>query len=325
MTMNTAILVSMLAFCGEMPALPRGVASMGAIAHEGHLYVYGGHCGTTHKYDTESVLGTFHRLRLDGGKSWEPLPGGPILQGMNLAGHGGKIYRIGGMQPRNKPGEAADTLSVATCERFDIGKGAWESMPSLPSGRSSHDVVVAGNHLVVVGGWEMKGAGKEPAWHETALILDLNNPGSGWQAIPQPFRRRALTAAAVGTKVFVLGGLGADGQPTEVLDVETRTWAKAPALPKGGKNSMAFSPAATTLGGRVLVNMADGPVYQLNQAGDGWKEVARLSSPRMVARMVPFGESSVLVVAGASRKGGNLATLEVVSITGQPGREARGN
>src|SRR5688572_31164214 len=89
------------------PAMPKAVSSFGAIECDGYLYLYGGHAGKTHSYDTESVLGTFHRLKLDGGTKWEPLPGGPIAQGMNLTSHGGKVYRVGGMQPKNKPGDPA--------------------------------------------------------------------------------------------------------------------------------------------------------------------------------------------------------------------------
>jgi hypothetical protein len=52
------------------PPIPVAVSSLGAIESEGYLYVYGGHSGKTHSYDTKSVLGTFHRLKLDGGTKW---------------------------------------------------------------------------------------------------------------------------------------------------------------------------------------------------------------------------------------------------------------
>src|SRR5688500_5501399 len=87
------------------PPVPRAVSSFGAAVSDGWLYVYGGHCARTHQYSTEAVVGTFHRLKLSNPKAWEELPGGPPLQGLALVAHGGKIYRVGGMQPRNKPGE----------------------------------------------------------------------------------------------------------------------------------------------------------------------------------------------------------------------------
>ena len=82
--------------------LPQATSSFGAVESEGWLYVYGGHITPTHTYSTEAVSGRFNRLNLSTGK-WEELPSGPPLQGMNLTAHAGKIYRVGGMAPRNKP------------------------------------------------------------------------------------------------------------------------------------------------------------------------------------------------------------------------------
>ena len=251
----------------ELLAMPKAVASFGAVACDGYLYVYGGHAGKTHSYDNESVLGTFHRLKLDGGTKWEELSGGPPAQGLNLVAHKGKVYRIGGMQPRNKPGDPSDNHSLAACARFDPKTGKWEELPALPAGRSSHDVVVVGDKLVVVGGWQMKGKGETSAWPETVLILDLAAKELKWESVPQPFQRRALTATAIGSKVYVLGGLGADGKPTDVFDVDTKKWTTVPALPGDGKKAMAFSPSAATVGGRVVVNMASGTMYRLNEKG----------------------------------------------------------
>lgn len=300
----------------EYPALPSAVSSLGAVACDGYLYVYGGHAGKTHSYDTKTVLGTFHRLKLDGGTKWEQLPGGPILQGMNLAMHGGKVYRVGGMEPRNAPGDPADNYSVPACARFDPKADKWEDVPSLPAGRSSHDVVAVGDKLVVVGGWEQKGKGEKAAWHDTALVLDLAAKTPKWESMPQPFKRRALTAAVVGTKVYVLGGLGADGgdRRVDVLDVASGKWTTGPKLP--GEDKVAFSPAAATVGGRVVVNTSAGPVYRLTEAGDGWEKVGEAKTKRMVARLVPHSADAVILVGGAGG-GGNVDAVEAVRLAGR--------
>jgi hypothetical protein len=118
--------------------LPQATSSFGAVESEGWLYVYGGHISPTHSYSTEAVSGRFNRLNLSSGK-WEELPGGPPLQGMNLTVHAGKIYRVGGMAPRNKPGDAADNHSTAECARFDPATGKWEARHArlvAPPGRS---------------------------------------------------------------------------------------------------------------------------------------------------------------------------------------------
>lgn len=294
------------------PPLPAAVSSLGAVECDGYLYVYGGHVGKTHSYDTKTVLGTFHRLKLDGGTKWEALPGGPILQGMNLAAHGGKVYRVGGMQPRNAPGEPADNHSVADVARFDPKAGKWEAMPPLPAGRSSHDVVTVGDKLVVVGGWDQKGKGEKSVWHDTALVLDLASPSPKWEPIPQPFKRRALTAAAVGTKVYVLAGLGeaASEKRVDILDLTTGKWTAGPAVPG---DRVGFAPQAGAAGGRVLVNTLEGPVYRLTAAGDAWERVGAAADKRMVGRLIPLGQDSVVLVGGANGTG-NVGVVEVVRL-----------
>ncbi|QEL21055.1 Kelch repeat-containing protein [Limnoglobus roseus] len=302
-------------FAAEKPAfppLPAAVSSLGAITCDGYAYVYGGHAGKTHSYDTKTVVGTFHRLKLDGGTKWEELPGGPLLQGMNLASHGGKVYRVGGMSPRNEPGQPADNLSLADAAVYDPQAGKWTSLPPMPAGRSSHDLVVVGDKLVVVGGWNQKGKGQSSDWHDTALTLDLKAKTLEWKSIPQSFQRRALTAAVVGTKVYVLGGLSAKAASqtnVDVLDTATGKWTSGPTFPGEG---VGFSPAATTINGRVILSCSDAKVYRLTEAGDAWEKVGESTTKRMVARLLPFG-SEVLLVGGASRSG-NIANLEVVKL-----------
>ena len=65
---------------GAFPALPTAVSSFGAIACDDHLYVYGGHAGKTHSYDTKSVLGTFHRLKLRAVRSGRNCPAARSLR-----------------------------------------------------------------------------------------------------------------------------------------------------------------------------------------------------------------------------------------------------
>lgn len=297
------------------PPIPAAVSSLGAIASDGYLYVYGGHAGKTHSYDTKSVLGTFHRLKLDDGTKWEELSGGPILQGMNLAAHGGTIYRVGGMSPRNAPGEKSDNVSLVASEKFDPKVGKWQSLPDLPAGRSSHDLVVVGDKLIVVGGWQMNGKDGKSQWHDTALSLDLAKPGVKWESIPQPFQRRALTAAALGGKVYVLGGLTTEGKSVrknDVLDVATGKWSTGPDIP--GDDRVGFSPATTIVGDRIVLSTSDTRVYRLVADGSEWEKVGTAGGKRMVHRAVSLGKDSVLLVGGAGGKDGNHAELEIIKL-----------
>ena len=111
----------------EYAPLPRAVSSFGAAVAEGWLYVYGGHCGKSHVYSTADVLGTFRRLNLNDGKTWEDLPEGPPLQGLALAAYKGKLYRIGwacsrGTSRKRRPTITRSRPAPATTPPHGSGK-----------------------------------------------------------------------------------------------------------------------------------------------------------------------------------------------------------
>jgi uncharacterized GH25 family protein len=292
--------------------LPRAISSFGAAIADGWLYVYGGHCGNAHEYSTDDVLGTFRRLNLKDGKTWEDLPAGPALQGLAMVAYKGKLYRIGGMQPKNKPGEKADNHSLATCACYDPASKKWEELPDLPEGRSSHDAVVVDDKLYVVGGWKMNGADKKSDWHSTALVLDLTKKPLKWKSIKQPFQRRALTAGSHGGKVYVIAGLTDKRETTltvNVYDPAKDAWATGPNIP--GPQSNGFTPASCVVGGRLYVSTADGKLHRLSEKGDTWEPAGELKQPRYVHRMVTPSDNLLLVIGGAS-KTGNVAFTEAI-------------
>jgi N-acetylneuraminic acid mutarotase/YHS domain-containing protein len=297
----------------EYPALPEAVSSFGAAVCDGHVYVYGGHSGKAHQYSTATVIGKFRRLSLASpDRGWQDLPSGPPLQGLALVSHDGKLYRIGGMQPRNPPGEQSDLVSFASCAVFDPATNRWDPLPDMPQGRSSHDAVVVGDKLVVVGGWSLNSQQQNRGWLDKALILDLSRKPLTWEAVPQPFKRRALNMAAVDGKAVVLCGMTSDNElerTVNVFDPETKRWSELPEVPGAMMNG--FTPAACTSGGRLHVSPADGKVYRLTEKRDSWEEVATLANPRFVHRMVVIGDNRLLVLGGASRAG-NVAISEVI-------------
>lgn len=297
---------------GKYPPLPVGVSSFGAAEDGKYAYVYGGHAGQAHSYSTETAQGKFYRLDLANPKSWEELAGGPGMQGLALVAHKGKLIRIGGMQPRNQPGEEADTHSIASCASYDPATNKWTDLPDLPAPRSSHDAVVVGDKVVVVGGWTMKGKGNESDWQTTALVLDMAKEPLEWKEIKQPIERRAWIAVPVGNKVLALGGLNAVGSielTSNFLDLEKETWEKGPELPAGPMNG--FSPAVAINGNRVILSTGDGKLHELNADMSSWKEIGKLATPRMVHRLVNIKEGSILVLGGSSRKG-PVAETEVI-------------
>lgn len=308
-----------------LPPLPEAASSLGAVASDGFLYVYGGHIAPVHTYSTEAVSGRFHRLAIPAEHAvatadpdtatratWEELAAGPRLQGMNLAAHAGRIYRAGGMDPRNAPGDEADNFSIDSAACFDPAAGRWIDLPPLPEPRSSHDLVVLGDTLYAVGGWTMLGADGGEEWCETMAALDLTAATPEWRSIPQPFTRRALIAAAFQDRLWVIGGftdIEEVSRQVDIFDPATGTWSHGPDLPEGGFNG--FAPAACVADGRLLVSVADGSLLALDDEARAWRMVAR-TSPRIVHRMVPAG-SGVILVGGAAGKD-NLDRVERVAL-----------
>lgn len=291
--------------------LPEATSSFGEVVSNGWLYVYGGHIAHTHSYSTDAVSGRFERLNLSNGR-WEALPGGPGLQGMNLAAYQGKIYRIGGMGPRNKPDEKQAIFSVADCARFDPATKTWESLPSLPEPRSSHDVVVIGDTLIVVGGWTLKGPAGEK-WLDTLAVLDLSAKLLEWKSAPQPFKRRALIAAADAGRMYVIGGLDEHGKivhEVSIYDPATDEWTSGPALP--GEETNGFAPAACVHDGELYVSVADGSLYRLDSPHQQWEKAGK-STPRLAHRIGSWGDD-ILIIGGAA-KGDNSDLIESVAVS----------
>jgi hypothetical protein len=279
--------------------LPRAIASFGAIESDGWLYVYGGHTAERHEYSTATVSGQFHRLSLRDPGRWEELPGGVAVQGLNLAAHGGKVYRVGGMEPRNPPGQPSDSYSIADAAAFDPATGRWDKLPPLPTPRSSHDVLVVDQKLFVIGGWWMKGKEQETQWPDTIDVLDLAASEPAWQSIPQPFARRALITAALGGRIYIIGGFDADETAcldVDIYDVATNSWSKGPPIP--GKKRNGFAPAACMHHGSVYLSVSTGEMFRLIADGSAWEPVVK-TTPRIVHRLVPF-KNEILVIGGAA-------------------------
>jgi len=303
---------AMLTTTEKLPPLPIPVSSLGAVTCDGQIYVYGGHIAPVHTYSTEAVTGRFFRRPVAGEDAWEELPSGPGLQGMNLATHGGRIYRVGGMDPQNPPDKPAQNFSTPAVACFDPSTGTWTDLPAMPEPRSSHDELAVGDTLYVVGGWNMLGHEGED-WCDEMLTLDLSNPTAEWKALPQPFVRRALIAAVADGKLFVIGGFTDEedvSQSVGIFDPTSGTWSKGPDLP--GEPMNGFAPAACTIGGRVHVSVADGSVHRLSADGSAWEPVASVV-PRIVHRAVPDGDAHMILLGGAANSA-NLDTVERVPV-----------
>jgi hypothetical protein len=280
--------------------MPEGVTSFGAVTtHDGWLYTFGGHKGERHEYFAEKVSGSFYRLRLSEGRSWELLPEAAPGQGQPLVTDGKYVYRIGGMAARNHEGEKQDLFSTTLSQRFNVQNSQWENLPPLPAPRSSHDAVIVGDKLYIFGGWQLAGGTNKPAWPANAYVLDLADVNKGWKEFPQPFQRRALAVAALGSRVFCIGGMDSNNEGTlavEIYDIASGRWTKGPDLPPGKHKG--FSCSAISQDGRIYANAFQGDVLRLAAEETSWEVVGRLQHPRMSHRLVRAGNKQLIALGG---------------------------
>jgi uncharacterized GH25 family protein len=302
-----------------LPPLPEPVASFGGVVADGWLYVYGGHQGEEHEHSAANLSPHFRRLQLEGGTEWQELPMQTALQGFPLVAHGGKVYRVGGLEIRNPTTKDPEDLhSTAEFAEYDPATNKWTALAPLPAARSSHNAAVIGDRLYVVGGWRLDG--KSPGtWEPDALVYDFAKPHAGWQKLPLPeFKRRALAAGVWNGKLFALGGMNDKGKVSmqvDVFDPQSDTWTKGPSLP--GAGMAGFGASAWNLDGELYVCGLRGTLYRLNDAGSAWEEAGRMETPRFFHQLVPAPHGGLVVVGGASQEG-HLATIERIELTAAP-------
>lgn len=285
------------------PEMPLAVASFGAAGlPDGSLYFYGGHSGKRHKYNRDDVHGDLFRWQ-PGATQWEALTKDEPAQGASLVAtqDGAGVIRIGGMAARNAKDAKQDLWSSETAAVYRVADEKWTPLPKLPQRRSSHDSIVSGSTLYVIGGWRLEGE-SDAVWHDTYLTLDLGKPDAKWESHPQPFKRRALAAVAVGTKVYAIGGMNDEDKTisdVSVLDTATGKWSDGPQLPKGKIGGFGF--AAVAHEGRLFASGVTGRLLELR--GGEWVPVARLAHPRYFHRLLIGGSGKLIAIGGESREG----------------------
>ncbi len=304
-----------------LPPIPQPATSFGASIADGWLYVYGGNTGKAHEFHRDSVTGDFFRIQIPAGTAWEKLPGGLGLLSSSVVSYEGKIIRLGGMNARNEKGARNDLHSTDEVMRFDPATQTWEPLPKLPEPRSSHDAAIFGHTLYVGGGWKLSGddgEGVHSKWHETLLTLDLRAPEKGWQSQPQPFQRRALATVAQGGKIWFIGGMDGNDEPSRAIDwfePASGKWGKGPDLPDGAMAG--FGIAAVEQGGKLYVSPLSGTVSTLSDDGAKWVEATKLNPARFFHRLLPLADGRLVAVGGSNRKG-QVREVELVSLERKP-------
>jgi N-acetylneuraminic acid mutarotase len=207
------------------------------------------------------VAGAAGGVQAQGG--W--VQGPPIPEGANEvigATVGGQVLVYGG--------QAGDGRVMGIFWRFDPGAGAWTQLPSNPVAVHHGAAVGIGTKFYLFGGFRKPDSG-ENRWHPEALAWVYDAERQSWAALPpMPTPRGALSATALGGKIYVIGGAKipakldqkdglVGGGPVElvasneVFDTETQTWSTASpmSLPRNHHGSVQVDGKLYVIGGRV--------------------------------------------------------------------------
>lgn len=170
----------------------------------------------------------------------------------------------------------------------------WTARAALPSARARFALVAWGKKLYAIAG--------ETAAGPTGLVEVYDLPSNGWlSATPKPLAVANVAGAVVRGRIYVPGGLLADGTLTdavEVFDPATETWTRAAPLPKPlcGYALAALDDRLYLFGGwDGATYVASAYVYDPDQ--DAWRALSPMPTPRGFAAAAALG-GRIYVVGG---------------------------
>jgi N-acetylneuraminic acid mutarotase len=240
--------------------------------------------------------------------SWTELDGMPqAAGGVGAAYAGGRVVVIGG--------EGA-TAASDTVQAYDIRNERWSRLPALPRARHGVSVAAVGDAVYAIGG--ATAAGHLGSTKE-AEVLDLSGKPAAAQGTPNlewgalaaaPSRREYAASTEVGGRLWLFGGIGADGSPgteTAAYDRAINTWTPGPELPRPLHHAAAVTwhGAAVLIGGFLpgeeLTSGQSGRVYMM-RGGGSWEELPPLNHPRAAAAAAVVRGKIVVVGGQADQK-----------------------
>jgi N-acetylneuraminic acid mutarotase len=239
--------------------------------------------------------------------SWTKLDGMPqAAGGLSAAYAGGRVVTIGA--------EGATAASDAV-QAYDIRNDRWSRLPALPRARHGVAVAAVGDAVYAIGG--ATSAGHLGSTKE-AEVLDLSGKPAAAQSTPNlawhgltgaPSRRQYAASTEVAGRLWLFGGIGADGRAsteTAAYDRAINTWTPGPELPRPLHHAAAVNwrGDAVLIGGFVPgAELTSGQSDRVYRMRDGsWEELPPLNHPRAAAAAAVVGDKIVVVGGQADQK-----------------------
>lgn len=213
---------------------------------------------------------------------------------------GGRIYVIGGF---GSTGEPLDTVEV-----YDPPTNEWRNVTPLPIAVHHPAAAVVDGRLFVVGGY----TGGRVRWTPLGTVFEYDPSLNSWRgraAMPTP--RGALAVAAVGGRIYALGGSHDRVTNThEVYDVAADRWTSANGMPTARDHlaAVGLEGRVWAIGGRESftgTQYANVEIY--DPSTDSWRTGTPLPSARgglaatvLADRIFVFGGEAPLRIWNAN-------------------------
>ena len=222
-----------------IPVLNQGrVYTEGVVADDGYFYVIGG-CAS----DASVAYDTNERLKVSTPvEAWEvmePLPEGRVFNA--VIAHGAYVYVIGGTS------DGSGNVPTSTNFRYNTSDNTWKTMTAMPAALDSIDGAVIDGKIYIPG----DGNDSNTYVYDIASDFWTNIPANGGYEA-----RVQYQVVAIGTDLYVLGGLVNNSSTSEVwiLDTITETWSAGIPMQKSRTSF-----AAAAINGAIYV--AGGVAY----------------------------------------------------------------
>ena len=270
----------------EERPLPQPFAGHGAAAVGDAIFVFGGYHPETFLYGPA-----------DGSAARKAtLPRWEFRAG--CVAHSGKVYVIGGEDTR-----AHRWQPTAGVSSYDPKTNRWRTGPDLTKARDACAAVSFGDDIYVIGGR----CTPDPGVAYSLDTVERWRPGKGdtWEPVaPLTHPRDGLGAAAVGGKVYAIGGLaGQSGRPSvrggwlEVYDPKANVWTDGPSMPtpRDGFATVVAGTRIYTIGGRATEGDHSAAVEYYDVADGAWHRDRPLPVGLVTARAVVVGRRLVVL------------------------------